>query len=169
MVNAVDATGSSNSYVAHSSRRTRGGSGMPDTRVAEVLDSATVERLSTAFNRCFETLEAPDDLFAPDVFCDLLPPLWRFQLQGPAALAAQLRAIAEGEPSARVLRVVPTATGFVMEHEETQRAATTYVARRLWLCEVRDGRITEVVGYCNGGWDDELRARHAAEAPMLRP
>ena len=43
------------------------------------------------------------------------------------------------------------------------------VARRLWLCEVRDGRITEVVGYCNGGWDDELRARHAAEAPMLRP
>ena len=40
------------------------------------------------------------------------------------------------------------------------------VARRLWLCEVRDGRITEVVGYCNGGWDDELRARHAAEAPM---
>jgi hypothetical protein len=26
-----------------------------------------------------------------------------------------------------------------------------------------------VVGYCNGGWDDELRARHAAEAPMVRP
>jgi ketosteroid isomerase-like protein len=42
------------------------------------------------------------------------------------------------------------------------------VARRLWLCEVRDGRITEVVGYCNGGWDAELRARHAVEAPMLR-
>jgi hypothetical protein len=34
---------------------------------------------------------------------------------------------------------------------------------------VRDGRITDVVGYCNGAWDAELRARQAAEAPMLRP
>jgi hypothetical protein len=56
-----------------------------------------------------------------------------------------------------------------MEHEETQHGERTEVAHRLWLCEVRDGRITEVVGYCNGGWDDELRARHAVEAPMLRP
>lgn len=142
---------------------------MPSQQVEATTDLATVERLSTAFNRCFETLDAGDDVFAPDAFFDLYPPLWRFQLQGPAAFAAQLRAIAEGETSARVLRVVPTASGFVMEHEETQRGATVEVARRLWLCEVRDGRITEVVGYCNGGWDDELRARHAAEAPMLRP
>ena len=132
-------------------------------------DVATVERLSAAFNRCFETLDAGDDVFAPDAFFDLLPPMWRFQLQGPDAFAAQLRAICEGEPSARVLRVVPTATGFVMEHEETQRGAKVEIARRLWLCEIRDGRITDVVGYCNGGWDDELRARHEAEAPLLRP
>ena len=67
---------------------------------------------------------------------------------------------------ARLLRVVPTATGFVMEHEETAHGE---VARRLWLCEVRDGRITEVVGYCNGGWDAELRRPAlAVEAPMLR-
>ena len=132
-------------------------------------DVATVERLSAAFNRCFETLDAGDDVFAPDAFFDLLPPMWRFQLQGPDAFAAQLRAICEGEPSARVLRVVPTATGFVMEHEETQRGAKVEIARRLWLCEIRDGRITDVVGYCNGGWDDELRARHATEAPLLRP
>jgi ketosteroid isomerase-like protein len=133
------------------------------------LDAATVERLSVAFNGCFETLHAGEDVFAEDVFADLHPPFWRFQLQGRAAFAAQLRAICEGEPSSRILRVVPTATGFVMEHEETQRGERTEVARRLWLCEVRDGRITEVTGYCNGGWDDALRARHAAEAPMLRP
>jgi ketosteroid isomerase-like protein len=42
-------------------------------------------------------------------------------------------------------------------------------ARRLHLCEVADGRITAVTTYCNGGWDAELRARHAAEAPMVRP
>jgi hypothetical protein len=132
-------------------------------------DAATVARLSTAFNRCFETRDAPEDVFAEDVFADLLPPFWRFQLQGRAALAAQLEAICEGEPSSRVLRVVPTATGFVFEHEETQRGERTEVARRVWLCEIRNDRISEVTGYCNGGWDDELRARHAAEAPMLRP
>jgi hypothetical protein len=137
--------------------------------VTELLDHATAERLSTEFNRCFEALDAPDDLFAPEAFFDLLPPLWRFQLQGREAFVAQLRAIAEGEVSSRVLRVVPTASGFVMEQEETQHGATTEVARRLWLCEVRNGRITDVTGYCNGGWDDALRARHAAEAPMLRP
>jgi hypothetical protein len=142
---------------------------MVSQQVEARADLETVERLSTAFNRCFETLDAGDDVFAPDAFFDLLPPMWRFQLQGPDAFAAQLRAIAEGEMTARILRVVPTATGFVMEHEETQRGVKDEVARRLWLCEVRDGRITEAVGYCNGGWDDELRARHAAEAPMLRP
>ena len=142
---------------------------MPSKQMEAAPDTATVERLSTAFNRCFETLDAGQELFAPDAFFDLYPPFWRFQFRGPEAFAAQLRAIAEGETSARILRVVPTATGFVMEHEETQRGAKVEVSRRLWLCEVRDGRITEVVGYCNGGWDDELRARHAAEAPMLRP
>ena len=132
-------------------------------------DVTTVERLSTAFNRCFETFDAGEDVFAADAFFDLYPPFWRFQLQGPDAFAAQLRAIADGESSARVLRVVPTTTGFVLEHEEVHGGATVEVARRLWLCEVRDGRITEAVGYCNGGWDEELRARHAVEAPLLRP
>jgi ketosteroid isomerase-like protein len=142
---------------------------MSSQQVQAPLDPATVERLSTALNRCFETFDTGPDVFAPDAFFDLLPPFWRFQCEGPQAFAAQLRAVAEGATTARILRVVPTATGFVMEHEETQRGDKVEVARRLWLCEVRDGRITEVVGYCNGGWDDELRRRHLAEAPMLRP
>ena len=123
--------------------------------------------LARAFNGCFETLEAGEDVFAPDVFFDLLPPFWRFQLKGPAAFAEQLRELAgDGAVRAKLLRVVPTATGFVMEHEES---SADEVARRMILCEVRAGRITEVTVYCNGGWDAELRARHAAEAPMLRP
>jgi hypothetical protein len=128
----------------------------------------SVEQLAAAFNRGFETLDAPDDVFTPDVFFDLYPPFWRFQVQGRAAIGEQLRAIASPPVTTRVLRVVPTATGFVLEHEETQHGADE-VARRLWLCEVNDGRISDVVGYCNGGWDAALRARHAAEAPMLRP
>ena len=129
-------------------------------------DRDAVDRLSAAFHRCFETFEVAADLFAPDALFDLVPPFWRFQLRGPEALAAQLRTIADGPVHMCVLRVVPTASGFVTEHEVTAPGA---VARRLVLCEVRDGRITEAVVYCNGDWDDELRARHAVEAPMLRP
>lgn len=139
------------------------------TTNTELLDPDTAERLSAAFNRCFETLEAPDDLFAPDAFFDLLPPFWRFQIEGSDAWVTQLRAIAEGESSVKILRTIPAASGFVTEHEETIHGAKNEVARRLWFCEVREGRITDVVGYCNGGWDDALRARHAAEAPMVRP
>ncbi len=131
--------------------------------------AADADRLSAAFNHCFETFEVPGDLFAPDPFFDLLPPFWRFQLRGSHAFAEQLRTIAAGgRVTARVLRTVPTAEGFVMEHEESCHD-THETARRLWLCQLTDGRISEAVGYCNGGWDDELRARHAAEAPMLRP
>ena len=69
-----------------------------------------------------------------------------------------------------MIRVVPTSEGFVLEHEETQHHhARPETARRMWLCRVVGGRIAEATCYCNGGWDAELRARHAAEAPMLRP
>ena len=135
---------------------------------SDTIDAATAERLAAAFNRCFETRQDTEGVVAEDAFFDLLPPFWRFQLQGRDALGRQLQAIATGPSTARVLRVVPTANGFVMEHEETHHGEHTEVARRLWWCEVHDGRITAAVGYCNGGWDDALRARHAAEAPMLR-
>ena len=142
---------------------------MPTTQPAAVLDRTEAERLARALCDCYETLDAHDDLFAPDVFLDSFPPQWRFQLQGRSALLAQLRAVNEGAAiTARLLRVVPTATGFVMEHEETYAADETETARHLELCEVRDGRIVEIVSYCNGGWDDALRTRHTAEAPMLR-
>jgi hypothetical protein len=134
------------------------------------LDQHTIERLSTGFNRCFEQFDAGEDLFTADALFDLLPPFWRFQLRGPENFVGQLAAIAEGPSTARIIRVIPTEVGFVLEHEETQHrpSGEAMVARRVWLCTVDDGRISEVVGYCNGGWDDALRARHAAEAPMIR-
>jgi hypothetical protein len=126
------------------------------------------EHLAGALNRCFETLDAPPDLFAPDAFFDLMPPFWRFQIQGADAFVAQLRAIAHGAVTSRVIRVIPTSAGFVLEHEETQAGPPAVTARRVWVCGVDEGRIADVTCYCNGGWDDELRIRHAAEAPMLR-
>ena len=98
------------------------------------VSPATAERLAGAFDRCFETFTADDGTFTADVFFDLLPPLWRFQLQGVDAFLAQLREIAPGPPDVRLLKVVPAATGFVLEHEET---AGDTVARRLVLCDTR--------------------------------
>ncbi len=132
-------------------------------------DPAVIRRLADDFHRCFETFDAAPGLFAADALFDLYPPFWRFQIQGPEAFTQQLRAIASGPVTVEVLRMVATASGFVSETEEIVIQPQHEVARHLWLCEVRDGSITEVVGYCNGGWDDELLARHAAEAPMFRP
>jgi hypothetical protein len=135
-----------------------------------MLDQETADRLSAGFHRCFSDFEAAGDLFAPSAFFDLLPPMWRFQFEGPAeGFTDQLRSIAEGPVTIEVVRTVPTSQGFVTEHVETQQTPRGRIsARRLHLCEVEDGRIHSVTTYCNGGWDDELRARHAAEAPMVR-
>ena len=97
---------------------------------------------------------------------------WRFQLEGPAdVFTSQLRSIAEGPVQVEVVRTIPAAGGFVTEHVETQHLpdGALVVSRRLHLCEVTDGRISRVTTYCNGGWDAALRARHTAEAPMVRP
>lgn len=136
---------------------------------ASVLDQPTVERLSAEFHRCFSDFEARADLFAADCFFDLLPPMWRFQFVGPGeAFTAQLRSIAEGPVEIDIVRTLPTTTGFLTEHIETQHTPSGVItARRIHVCEVVDGRITAVTTYCNGGWDDELRTRHAAEAPMI--
>jgi hypothetical protein len=65
---------------------------------------------------------------------------------------------------------VPTASGFVTEmtgrHEEDGAELTD---RKIVLCEVRGGRVSEMTIYCSGDWDAELRARHAAETALLRP
>lgn len=137
--------------------------------LSTTVDPGIVQRLSDSFHRCFSTLDVEDGVFTDDALFDLYPPFWRFQLVGPASFAGQLRAIATGPVAVKVLRTVATASGFVSETEETVHGPQLEVARHLWLCEIRGNRIAEVVGYCNGGWDDELRARHAAEAPMVRP
>lgn len=142
---------------------------MSPTHPTAVLDQTEAQRLARALCHVYESLDDDADLLAPDVFVDSFPPQWRFQLQGRKTMLAQLRTVTDGHAiTARLLRVVPTATGFVMEHEETYAGEQTESARHLELCEVRDGRIVEIVSYCNGGWDETLRARHAKEAPILR-
>jgi hypothetical protein len=134
------------------------------------IELSALKRLSERFAEVFSTPASGEDVFSSDVFFDLNMPVWRFQLRGSAAFAAQLEAINEGDVRIDVRRTIPTASGFVTEHVEHQHVrGQDLTARRLWLCEVRDGRIVEAIGYCSGEWDEELRARHAAEAPMIRP
>ena len=80
---------------------------MPDQPLSPSI-RRLADRLSTEFHRCFSDFEARDDLFAPDTFFDLLPPMWRFQFEGPgSAFTAQLRAIAEGPVEIEIVRTVP--------------------------------------------------------------
>jgi ketosteroid isomerase-like protein len=143
---------------------------MPTAQAEILADLPTVERLSPQFAHLFETFEVGDDVCADDIFLDLNMPVWRFQLQGRQVFAAQLKHINRGPVRIDVTRTVPTASGFVTEHVEHQQVGVEEVsARKIWLCEVSDGRIVHATCYCTGEWDDELRARHAVEAPMVRP
>src|SRR5262245_50428376 len=73
------------------------------------LDQRRADRLSAAFHRCFSDFTAEPGTFAPDAFFDLLPPMWRFQLQGSGEVFAhQLHAIAEGPVEIEILRTIPT-------------------------------------------------------------
>jgi ketosteroid isomerase-like protein len=134
-----------------------------------VLDDATAQELSERLADVFRTADV-GDVLTEDVFLDGHPPLWRFQLEGRDAFAAWLQDYSPDGCETTVVRAIPTVTGFVTEfvggHDEDGKHMTD---RKILLCEVRDGRVAELTVYCSGDWDEELRARHAAEAPIIRP
>ena len=102
----------------------------PCLSTTDTIDDTTVERLSSGFNRCFETLDAGEDLFTDDAFFDLLPRSGGSSCRDRKPSAGSCGRSPKACRSARILRVLPTSTGFVMEHEETQRGEQTFVARR---------------------------------------
>ncbi|MEX2394189.1 MAG: hypothetical protein WD826_06895 [Actinomycetota bacterium] len=129
----------------------------------------SAERLAERFAEVFRTND-PSDVFAPDAFFDLNMPVWRFQIQGVEDFEAWARDFAPDGVEVSVLNTVPTISGFVTEHEVAlTQDGERMTARKMWLCEVREGMITEATEYCSGGWDEALRRRHAVEAPMIRP
>ena len=134
-----------------------------------VLDDATAQELSERLADVFRTADV-GDVLADDIFFDGHPPLWRFQLQGRDAFATWLKGYSPSGADTAVVRTIPTATGFVTElvgrHEENGEQMTD---RKIILCEVRGGGVAELTVYCSGDWNAELRARHAAEARLLRP
>jgi hypothetical protein len=133
------------------------------------LTRENAERLSERLADVFKTANI-GDVFTDDLFLDGHPPFWRFQLQGVDVFASWLTGYCKHGVETTVVRTVPTESGFVTEftgrHDENGEQMTD---RKILLCEVRDGRISEMTIYCSGDWDAELRRRHAAETTILRP
>jgi hypothetical protein len=132
-------------------------------------DTHTIERLSRVLIAVMEGGDVADT-FTDDFFLDGHPPFWRFQLEGIDAFRTWLKGYTAHGPSVRVVWTIPTAEGFVTEHVSTEQDERGLItARKLLLCKLRGRQISEMTVYCSGDWDEELRSRHAAEAPILRP
>ena len=141
---------------------------MATNQAERTADSDWVEALNERLAEVFRTNIA-GDVFTEDVFFDLNMPVWRFQMQGVDAFESWRRGLAPEGSGVNILRTVPTLSGFVTEFEEIEeQKGQRLTSRKMILCEVREGRIAEVVAYCSGEWDEALRARHAIEAPMIR-
>ena len=142
---------------------------MTITTRASILDDAAAQELSERLADFFRTGEI-GDVLAADVFLDGHPPFWRFQLEGRDTVGEWYRSYAPDGVATTVISVVPTATGFVTEFVgEHTEAGELFTDRKVLLCQVRGAQISAVTIYCSGDWDAALRARHAAEAKLLRP
>ena len=110
------------------------------------------------------------DVFAGDVLFDLNMPVWRFQLRGPEAFGGFLGELNPDGVGIEIGRRSVTEDGFAVEFADSKvEDGQVLTSRKLILCRVADGLIDEVVVYCSGEWDEELRARHAAEVSMIEP
>jgi ketosteroid isomerase-like protein len=112
------------------------------------------------------------ELYRADALLDFSLPEWRFQLQGRDAIREKLQEEAAYLTDARVSgwRVTPTADGLAVELEVrfTQEGEERRW-REVHLFHTDGEAITEHVNYCTGIWDAATIARHAVEAPMVRP
>ena len=139
------------------------------TYESTAIDDATAQELSERLADVFRTADN-FDVFTDDVFLDGHPPQWRFQLQGRDVFAAWLKDYSPRGHETTVARTVPTATGFVTEMlGRFVEDGEEMTDRKIILCAVRDGRVSEMTIYCSGDWGSELRARHAAETTLIRP
>jgi len=126
--------------------------------------------LAEKFIQFLETGEAPDGLFAPDVFCDFTVPTWRLQASGSEGVVALRRAGHPGPSTVPRRRFDPTPTGFVLEIGEAWDAGGEHwTCRELVRADVSPDGITEISVYCTGDWDAARRAEHAAAVTLIRP
>lgn len=134
------------------------------------MSPAAAESVARRLISFLETGEAPAGLFAPDVFLDFTPPLWRVQAQGVDDVTSVRLAGHPGKGEVSSWRCDATARGFVLEVEERWVAdGRAWYCRELMRADVEDERITAISVYCTGDWTAERYAQHAREVRLLRP
>lgn len=134
----------------------------------------TGQTLVKQFMTCIE--HGDDDriatLYTDDAIFDAHVPNWRFQVQGPDAIAEQLKAWFRLPGRFDEVQTQLTVAGDVLvrfawrEREETVDAITS---REMQLWRLAGDRITEQVVFCAGRWGRPLVMQMAAEAPLVRP
>lgn len=127
--------------------------------------------VAAAFVRWLESGVRPAGLFSPAVFGDLSLPQWRLQTSGPEELfAVREGAGHRGGHTVRVEHLLPTGRGFLLQFDERWPAeGQQWYARELVHVAVEGGRISELVLYCTGDWDEATQRRHAEQVALLRP
>ncbi|HEY5783411.1 MAG TPA: hypothetical protein VIT65_01425 [Microlunatus sp.] len=120
--------------------------------------------------RWLETGVRPEGMFAEDVFADLTLPQWRLQAEGGDA-TFHLRE--DSHPylgAVRVEALDATSRGFLLQFEERWAAeGQQWYCRELIHAAVSDGRISELVVYCTGDWDEARQREHQAAVRLVRP
>ena len=126
--------------------------------------------LAEQFIVFLETGDAPDGLFAPDVFCDFTMPTWRLQSSGVEDLVALRKAGHPGPGRVARWRFDPTPTGFVIEWtEDWLQDGERWTCREMARADVSDEGITQISVYCTGDWDAARRTEHAEAVTLIRP
>ena len=119
--------------------------------------------------RWLETGTRPEGMFSPDVFCDLSVPLWRFQTRGEDAAFGIREQSHPFTGTVHVEALDRTSRGFLVQFEERWQAqGQQWYCREQIHCIVTAGRISELVIYCTGDWDQALQVRHAQQVTLLR-
>jgi len=111
----------------------------------------------------------PRGMFADDVFTDLSLPQWRLQAEGAEA-AFGLREDSHPFPGTVTVESVDSSSrGFLLQFEERWDAdGQRWYCREIIHCAVADGRISELVVYCTGDWDEAVQRQHAEQVSLLR-
>ena len=110
--------------------------------------------------------------YRDDVLFDANVPQWRYQLQGPAAVLEMV----DEELGALEGLVVSGLRASYADSAVSVEVAVRFGAgdqthrwREVHLLQTEADLIVEHTVYCTGIWEPATIARHAAEAPMIRP
>ena len=135
-----------------------------------MISSAQADAIARRLIEFLETGAVPPGLFAPDVFLDFTPPLWRIQAQGIDDVTRVRLAGHPGTGEVSSWRCDATARGFVLELEERWVSdGRPWYAREIMRADVEGEQIVALSVFCTGDWTAERCAQHAREVRLLRP